>query len=349
MSHWSPPPYDPFRTGYSYTPFYAVPPETPEQREAKALRKEANFVGVMMLALTAGTQTAAIVVAFALTLLGVIDLRQITQDMFGMSNSQYLLVYALIYILAFAVPTICVALCFKRRQFPLAPAEPVSGRTAFWGVLAAMGVCVVANLIASAVVSFFEQFGVPAPEIPDLLVPTPTSLALNIIVIAVLPALLEEMVFRGYVLRTLRPYGDGFAVVVSSLLFALMHGNIEQIPFAFCVGLALGWLCVSTNNIWLAVAVHFCNNGMSVLLDYCGRSLPDDKVNLLYWIVMITLGALGLLAFLVLGIKEPAVFSRRPSQTVLATGVRIKLLLRSPAFIISVLLFLVLTVWGAMQ
>ncbi len=348
MSNWPTQPQDPFQTGYSYKPFYAVPPETPEQREGKALRKEANFVGVMMLALTAGTQMAARIVAFALTLMGIIDLRQITQEMFGMNNTQYLIVYAFIYILAFAVPTVIVALCFKRRQFPLAPAKPVSGRTAFWGILAAMGVCVVANLIASAVVSFFGQFGVPAPEMPDLLAPNPTSLGLNILVIAVLPALLEEMVFRGYVLRALRPYGDGFAVVVSSLLFALMHGNIEQIPFALCVGLALGWLCVRTNNVWLAVAVHFCNNGMSVLLDYCSRSLSVDMANLMYWVVMIILGALGVLAFLILGVKEPELFSRRPAQTVLSTSSRAGMLLRAPAFVISVVVFLVLTVQGAM-
>lgn len=48
------------------------------------------------------------------------------------------------------------------------------------------------------------------------------------------------MLFRGYFLRLLRPYGTWFAVIVTAILFALMHGNILQIPFAFLVGLACG-------------------------------------------------------------------------------------------------------------
>ena len=52
--------------------------------------------------------------------------------------------------------------------------------------------------------------------------------------------LIEEFIFRGAVLKTLEPFGKWFALLASSLAFALMHGNFAQIPFAMSAGLILG-------------------------------------------------------------------------------------------------------------
>lgn len=134
--------------------------------------------------------------------------------------------------------------------------------------------CVVANLVANYMMSFFNALGIPSPAMPELLIDTPVSLALNLFIFAALPALLEEMVFRGCVLQSLRPYGDRTALWVSSLLFSLMHGNILQVPFAFIVGLVLGYAVLKTGNIWLAVAIHFANNAMANLLRLC---LPENQ------------------------------------------------------------------------
>lgn len=49
--------------------------------------------------------------------------------------------------------------------------------------------------------------------------------------------LIEEFIFRGAVLKTLEPFGKWFALLASSLAFALMHGNFAQIPFAMAAGL----------------------------------------------------------------------------------------------------------------
>ena len=48
---------------------------------------------------------------------------------------------------------------------------------------------------------------------------------LNLVSTAVLPALVEEMVFRGYILGALRPQGDGLAIVFSAVFFGLLHGK----------------------------------------------------------------------------------------------------------------------------
>jgi len=69
----------------------------------------------------------------------------------------------------------------------------------------------------------------------------------------------EELLFRGYVLRSLRPYGKRFAILGSALLFGLFHGNLLQGPYAFLVGLILGYLACEYSIFW-AIMLHIFNN-----------------------------------------------------------------------------------------
>ena len=66
-------------------------------------------------------------------------------------------------------------------------------------------------------------------------------------------------------MQSLRRYGDRFAVIMSSFVFALMHGNMVQIPFAFIAGIALGYAVIKTGSLWTGIIVHFINNSMAVL------------------------------------------------------------------------------------
>lgn len=82
---------------------------------------------------------------------------------------------------------------------------------------------------------------------------------------AVVAPVVEELLFRGAVLQSFRPFGKRFAIVFSALLFGLFHGNLVQIPFAFLVGLVLGYTAVEHSIVW-AMVLHFINNGIFSLL-----------------------------------------------------------------------------------
>lgn len=69
----------------------------------------------------------------------------------------------------------------------------------------------------------------------------------------------EEILFRGYALRSLRPYGKRFAIWGSAILFGLFHGNLLQTPYAVLMGLILGYLTVEYSLVW-AIALHMFNN-----------------------------------------------------------------------------------------
>lgn len=77
--------------------------------------------------------------------------------------------------------------------------------------------------------------------------------------ICVLAPISEEILFRGLLLRELEPYGKRFAVLASSFLFGIFHGNLVQTPYAFLAGLVLGYVAMEHNVIW-AMVLHMINN-----------------------------------------------------------------------------------------
>lgn len=306
-------------------------PELPVQQEKRCLRDTAGYIGAIMLTLEG-----------AMFLLGV--LLQFISRFFSLDLQAFLLVYAVIYACGMALPAIVVSRVTGRRYSPLSPAKSMDPTDAFFGILAAVGICMAANIAVNILMAFFESVGVPEPQMPDYLQPTVPSLLLNLFVFAVLPALLEELVFRGYVLRALRPHGDWFAVFVSAVLFGLMHGNVVQIPFALIVGVALGWLYIMTDNIWIPIAVHFINNGFSFLLQYYALSLDDVAQSELNAFAIFALIVIGALSLVVLIARQSALLRRLPRISHLTAARRVGTLLSAPMFTLCIAVFVLLTV-----
>lgn len=96
---------------------------------------------------------------------------------------------------------------------------------------------------------------------------------------SILGPISEEILFRGYVLRTLEPFGKKFAIFGSALLFGLFHGNLLQAPYAFLVGLVLGYVTVEYSLFW-AIGVHIFNNFvLADLLTRMEESMPAGGQN----------------------------------------------------------------------
>lgn len=69
----------------------------------------------------------------------------------------------------------------------------------------------------------------------------------------------EELIYRGFVMRSLEKYGKSFAVVVSAVFFGVMHQNLIQSIFAILVGLVLGYVAINYSMKW-SVVLHIINN-----------------------------------------------------------------------------------------
>ncbi|KJY54002.1 putative CAAX amino terminal protease family [Bifidobacterium coryneforme] len=69
----------------------------------------------------------------------------------------------------------------------------------------------------------------------------------------------EEILFRGAILNSLKPYGKVFAIVTTSAMFGFFHGDLAQGLFAFVVGLVLGYLSCEYSIFW-SILLHISNN-----------------------------------------------------------------------------------------
>lgn len=87
------------------------------------------------------------------------------------------------------------------------------------------------------------------------------------ITLGIAAPILEELVFRGIVLKKfLEKYTPQRAIIYSALIFGIGHLNPWQFIAAFTIGLAIGWIYWKTRSIWPGIFIHFVNNSFSFLL-----------------------------------------------------------------------------------
>jgi len=86
---------------------------------------------------------------------------------------------------------------------------------------------------------------------------------LGLLIYALLPAIAEEIVFRGVILRSLNTKFNGFvSIMISTILFVLMHGALQQTMYQFIVGIMLGFLACVGGSIVYSIILHFLSNAL---------------------------------------------------------------------------------------
>ena len=181
-----------------------------------------------------------------------------------------------------------------------------------------VGFCLVANTVSSYIITFISGFGLELSS-PDLPLPQgPLGVTVSFFRVVVVAAMVEELCFRGVVMGNLRRYGDFFAVSMASLVFALMHCNLIQAPFALIVGFALGYLSIYTGTLWTGILIHAVNNAVSLAFSYLMEEIEENAAALLYTALTDLLLVAGGICFLVLLLrrrKRPQPPSARTAST----------------------------------
>ena len=98
------------------------------------------------------------------------------------------------------------------------------------------------------------------------------DLASNLIVIAIVPAVGEELLFRGVLQPLFHKHLKNalVAIFITSLIFAAMHQQFFNLGSLFFISFLLGLIRWWTNNLWLCMLGHFVNNAAYVLLTFFG-------------------------------------------------------------------------------
>lgn len=232
----------------------------------------------------------------------------------GLNPVLYYFAVGIGYVLGLAVPAL---LFFAAKRIPLSEGLPFrkagvlkTAACVFFG----SAVCMLANIPADMVVRVEQFFGFSGnmPSMP--LTDDPLVLVLYGIVIVLIPPLVEEMLFRGMILQSLRRYGNGFAVIASALLFGFYHANFAQSVFAFLCGLAMGFVVIRTGSLLPSILIHMLNNAVSLCLEMVQRYQGGQAAAGLNNAVMGVLLALGAVSVLFLAVRYKGFFRAGPSD-----------------------------------
>lgn len=113
--------------------------------------------------------------------------------------------------------------------------------------------------------------------------------------VAIYAPICEEVVCRGLLLNGYRKSGSVLsAIILSAVLFALLHMNFNQAAYAFVVGILLGLLMEATGSIWPGIIVHFLINGYQVSLLYFIKWISPQSMQAAQQVEMTTTVMLGM-------------------------------------------------------
>ncbi|MCR4434766.1 MAG: type II CAAX endopeptidase family protein [Clostridiales bacterium] len=163
-------------------------------------------------------------------------------------------------------------------------------------------ISVFANISASmfnSLVVFLLQFLGEIPRQPLSAPQNPFELASGIFMIAVVPAICEELLHRGLFLRAYESRGSIKAVVITAVFFGFFHFDITNFLGPVFLGLLIGYYVIKTDSIFAGMLAHFMNNALSEFYLYIYRNVPDQKE--------VTLSSQNMGSILVMGLISLAV------------------------------------------
>lgn len=134
-----------------------------------------------------------------------------------------------------------------------------------------LGVANLANL-AGALIN--RLTGSPATS--EMLPSGGPELFMQFLALCVMPAIAEELLFRGAFQGLMRPCGSAAAIFAPALLFGVLHLDLAQGLTAFACGVFLGWLAERSGSILPGMLLHFVNNALAFLTIYLRYYAPAE-------------------------------------------------------------------------
>jgi membrane protease YdiL (CAAX protease family) len=268
------------------------------------------------------------------------------------------------------LPMYFVAVPVGTALFRRVPArEPVQSKLSAGRLMILLMMCIgimyIGNIAGLAVNALFGSvFGLQTENPLNAYVNT-TNLFMAFLFMVVLAPIVEEFVFRKLILDRIAVYGEGTAILVSALTFALFHGNFHQLFYAFGLGALFAFLYLRTGRLRYSVLFHMLINFLGGVLGPLLSGMIDadalsglqtdnpqqamaqigpqlSKIMLLglYGLTMIGLAVAGL----VLLIVKRKTFVLMPSERQLQKGTGFRTVLLNPGMLFFFVLSLVLMV-----
>jgi membrane protease YdiL (CAAX protease family) len=137
-------------------------------------------------------------------------------------------------------------------------------------------------ILASEISNVLEYF-LPMPEFFEKMFEKMLDskyIFISVLSVAIVPAFVEELLFRGVILNGFKDnYSQKKAIIVSSLLFGIVHLNPWQLVTAFIFGIASAWVCLKMKSLTLSIYMHLLNNTAAVFARKAKDIIPIKGFN----------------------------------------------------------------------
>ncbi len=166
------------------------------------------------------------------------------------------------------------------------------------------------------------------------------GLLYSILCLCIIPALVEEFVFRGVILQTLRRRGgDTFAILTSALMCALVYSNTQGIS-EFFISLLMGYLVVFSGSVLPAIAVGLLRSELSLIMTLLSMSVDYEKVTAIDAISTVVAIAAGLLSVAAILGRYPDFFRIKEGKSSLSLKEKMVVAVSSPGMIFLIIYFI---------
>jgi len=140
-----------------------------------------------------------------------------------------------------------------------------------------------ADILIEYITSLSEHF-IPLPDnvreaLEKLMAIDGTqSLVTKLLLLCLLPAVCEEIFFRGFCQTSLAArWGNTPAILISALIFAMLHGNPWYIHLYFILGIFLGWTYAATGSLVIPIICHMVNNVWTIVINHYDIKFPISE------------------------------------------------------------------------
>ena len=168
----------------------------------------------------------------------------------------------------------------------------------------------------------------------------------------IIAAVTEELLCRGALMKLFSPVNKTFALVASSLMFGLMHGNFNQMFNGFMLGLVLGYAAMKSKSLKLSIICHMAANTNAILLSYFEYKIGDSffNIELIYAAVLAVIGIVSVIVLLKRNGKINEAEDGFPCETAIEIpegeekSLKWKLLFKSPCFWIFTVIYVFIAI-----
>lgn len=315
--------------------YYAYDPMREHERKLKAiavLRKHGNHVGGATLFFL----LASVAVAFALRFFNLTD-ALISDEVFSECFDIMFTIFGIF------IPFFIVMLNARKyhNDHSFALEMPKDKNLARWAIPTGLMLCLIGDKIATVISAIFRNFGIELTSSSTSLPSSGTAMILYFISVVIVAPLVEEFAMRAVVLQPMRKYGEKFAIVMTAIVFALMHQNMVQGIFAFIAGLAFGYICILTGSAWCSVLIHCLNNFLSVLSLAVSRGSSSGASVVFYNFVIVAINVLGVIGVIMILKNKDRPKLRKSKMKNIMTGEKLSAFLLAPPMLIAIVLMVI--------